>query len=141
MILNSENIDSRSFIKNKYNKDYTEVTILVYKLLSLKYGYTIRISDIFQLIKDSFGINDFELFNPLYYNIGPFESYIMDELINWQQGIDINFSDIYRSILTIGDFTESEKDMFRYGNIEERLWAIYLSVSNPMDNDILKINN
>lgn len=130
-------IEFRSLIKNKNCTDYTGIVISVYKILSLKYGYTVRISDIFQLLKDSFGIKDFEIFDPMYCNIGQFESYLINELIDWQKGLDVDFSDIYRAILTIGDFTESEKDMFRYGNIEERLWAIYLVVSNPMNESIL----
>lgn len=135
--MSNDEINSRSFIKNKNCKDYTGIVISVYKTLSLKYGYTVRISDIFQLIKDSFGINDFEIFDPLYCNIGQFESYLMNGLIDWQKGLNIDFSDIYRAILTVGDFTETEKDMFKYGNIEERLWAIYLVISNPMNEDIL----
>ena len=119
------------FIKNKNNDDYTDIVRSVYHLLSNRFGYTARISDIWELLRVSYGIDEFELFNPVLYQNGLFESYLLDELIKWRNGEDVNFTDIYKAILTVGDFTGSEKLMFEYGNIEEILWAIFLVVCNP----------
>ncbi len=119
------------FIKNKNDNDYTGVTKSVYHILADRFGYTARISDIWELLRYSFGIEEFELLNPRLYQNGMFESYLLDELIKWQKGEDVNFTDIYQAILTVGDFTGREKLMFDYGNIEERLWAIFLVICNP----------
>ena len=119
------------FIKNKNDNDYTGVTKSVYHILADRFGYTARISDIWELLRYSFGIEEFELLNPRLYQNGMFESYLLDELIKWRNGEDVNFTDIYRAILTVGDFTGREKLMFDYGNIEERLWAIFLVICNP----------
>jgi hypothetical protein len=119
------------FIKNKNDNNYTGVTKSVYHILADRFGYTARISDIWELLRYSFGIEEFELLNPRLYQNGMFESYLLDELIKWQKGEDVNFTDIYQAILTVGDFTGREKLMFDYGNIEERLWAIFLVICNP----------
>lgn len=119
------------FIKNKNDNDYTGVTKSVYHILADRFGYTARISDIWELLRYSFGIEEFELLNPRLYQNGMFESYLLDELIKWRNGEDVNFTDIYQAILTVGDFTGREKLMFDYGNIEERLWAIFLVICNP----------
>lgn len=119
------------FIKNKNDNDYTGVTKSVYHILADRFGYTARISDIWELLRYSFGIEEFELLNPRLYQNGMFESYLLDELIKWRNGEDVNFTDIYQAILTVGDFTGREKLMFDYGNVEERLWAIFLVVCNP----------
>lgn len=119
------------FIKNKNDNDYTGVTKSVYHILADRFGYTARISDIWELLRYSFGVEEFELLNPRLYQNGMFESYLLDELIKWRNGEDVNFTDIYQAILTVGDFTGREKLMFDYGNIEERLWAIFLVICNP----------
>ena len=50
-----------SFIKTINDTDFTDVVRSVYKLLSEKYGYTARISDIFILLRDAFDIKEFLL--------------------------------------------------------------------------------
>lgn len=119
-------------VKNKNDKDFTEITKVVYNQLREKYGnYGARISDMFQLLKDAFGISEFELLNTKLINNGAFESYLMDRQVDWMQGKDIDFGDIYEAILTAGDFTKTERDLFEMGKVEERLWAIYLLICNP----------
>jgi hypothetical protein len=62
---------------------------------------------------------------------GTFHSWLIDRQIEWQEGKDVNFSEIYRSFLVAGDFTGSEKLLFETCDIEERLWAMYLVVTSP----------
>ena len=42
------------FVRNKYSTDYTDTVKAVYNILSEKYKYTIRITLIFELLKDAF---------------------------------------------------------------------------------------
>ena len=119
------------YIKNKEDKDYTKTCSQVYNLLVNKYRNSARISNIWQMIADSLGLTKLEIFEPRYYQNGNFESYLIDRQIDWQNGKDVDFSEIYDAILTTGNFTGDEKLLMSSGNFEERLWAIYLAVTNP----------
>ena len=118
-------------IKNKNSNDYTEIVRSVYHLLSNEFGYLARISDIWMLLARSFNVPKFELVDQHQYQNGEFESYLIDRLIDWREGKDVNFTDISEAIKLVGDFTLSEKLMFEHGKIDERLWAIYLVILDP----------
>lgn len=135
----SEDIKNRTFKKSISDKNYTDIVKTNYKYLIYKYGYTLRISNLFELLKTSFAINEFELLDFKNSDINSqFESYLMDEFINWKNGKVIDFSDIYRSIVTVGEFSKIELDIFEKGNIEEVLWSIFLAISNYNIEDLLK---
>lgn len=121
----------KNFIKTKNDTDYTDITKSVYKILKNKYSYQARISDIFQLLRDSFGLDEFILLDFNLMNNGPFESWLVDKYISWINGDEIDFIEISNSIFTVGDFTISEKELLKTGLIEERLWAIFLVLSSP----------
>lgn len=118
-------------VKNKYDTDYSETTKLVYGLIHEVYGYSARISIFWDLLKLAFSIKNFELLDFNAMQNGSFMAYLIDRQVDWQDGKDVNFSDIYDAILAVGEFTGSEKLMFESGEIEDRLWAIYLSVTSP----------
>lgn len=118
------------FIKNKKDTDYTDIVKHVYRLITDRFGYSSRITDIWTMLKLAFDIEEFEAIEPKFYQNGPFESYLIDKQIEWQSGKDVDFSEIAESIINTGDFSVREKDLFRVGNIEERLWGIYLAVSD-----------
>lgn len=135
----NEDIKNRTFKKSISDKNYTDIVKTNYKYLIYKYGYTLRISNLFELLKTSFAINEFELLDFKNNDINSqFESYLMDEFINWKNGKVIDFSDIYRSIVTVGEFSKRELDIFEKGNIEEVLWSIFLAISNHNVEDLLK---
>lgn len=117
--------------KSKYDRDYTDTVKAVHQLLSSKYGYTARISNIFELLKESFGLKEFEILDTRTCNNGLLESFLIDKQKDWLDGKKVNFSDIYEAILKEGDFTISEKLLFNTGNVEERLWAIFLTICSP----------
>ena len=121
-------------IKNKESKDYTELVKLTFNIIKIQLGYTARITDIWRLLKTSLNIDKFELLDLLHYQNGEFESYLIDQQIAWLNGEDVNFSDIYNAILTVGTFTESEKLIFSNSNIEEILWGIMLAITSPESN-------
>lgn len=118
-------------VTNKNNKDYTETVKVVFNnLRKIHKNYSSRITDIFQLIKEAFGLSEFDELDERFCNNGPFLSYLIDKQIDWMNGKDINFEEIYKSILSAGEFSKKEKDLFKLGKIEERLWAIFLLVCN-----------
>lgn len=119
------------FVRNKYSTDYTDTVKAVYNILSEKYKYTIRITLIFELLKDAFGLKEFDLLDPRLCNNGLLESYLIDKQLDWQNGKEVNFSEISEIILKEGEFSGSEKLLFKTGNIEERLWAIFLAICSP----------
>lgn len=118
-------------IKNRYSNDYTDIVKSVYHVLSKRFGYLARISDIWLLVATSFNIPKFELIDQTQYQNGEFESYLIDRFIEFRDGKDVNFKDISDAILVVGDFTGSEKLMFEHGKLDERLWAIYLVILDP----------
>ena len=119
------------FIKKKSDTDYTDITKTVYNILKDKYSYRARISDIFLLLKDSFGVGEFILLDFRQMNNSPFESWLVDRYISWLHDEEIDFVEISNAVLTVGDFTISEKELLISGLIEERLWAIFLILSSP----------
>lgn len=127
------------FSKTKNDTDYTEIVVSVYQLLANKYKYTIRITLFWQLLKDCFAMSeDFAIFDPLQVQNGSFDSYLLDLLIDWKNNKPVDFNELYKSLLIAGDFTGGEKLMFKSGNIEERLWAMFLAIDNPQQNLIIK---
>lgn len=118
-------------ITNKYNTDYPETTVMVYRYLLPNNQYSARISNMFQLLAESFGLKNFEILDYRDIQNGPFVSWLMDRQIEWQKGEDVNLSEIYRALLVAGDFTSQEKLMFETGSMEERIWAILLLITSP----------
>lgn len=127
-------------IKTKETKDYTTTVVLVYNLIRDKFKYSARIVDIWELLKAAFMIPEFEILDTKTVLNGPLESFLIDEQVKWVNGEEVNFKDIYDALLKGGEFTTAEKRLFIDGNIEERLWAIMLAVTDPGLNIEVKLN-
>ena len=97
-----------------------------------KWKYTARISEIMQMIKYLYGIEEFDLLDFHTINNGEFESKLVDHLISYKSGHDIDFGNIWESIIkkTI-PLTVREQNLIETGKIDERLWAIFTVVINP----------
>lgn len=121
-------------IKNKESKDYTDLVKFTFNIVKTRLGYAARITDIWRLLQVSLNIDKFEVLDLLHYQNGEFESYLIDQQIAWLNGEDVNFTDIYDAILTVGTFTETEKLIFSNINIEEILWGIMLAITSPESN-------
>lgn len=118
-------------IKCRTDKDFSGTVKSVYKLLRHKYGYTIRISNYWTLLSDSLGIEKFELLDFKALMNGEFETYLINNQIRWSKGEPVDLGDIVKKTLEIGDFTRTEKEYFESGEVEDRIWAIYLAICNP----------
>ena len=99
---------------NKNRTDYTMPAILVNNEIVRRFGYTARIT-----------ILDLNSVHP------DFESYIIDRFIDWSNGKDINLKDIQEAILVAGEFTKNEKLLIENPEMEDKLWGIFLALSNP----------
>jgi hypothetical protein len=118
-------------IKNKEDIDYTEVVKDTYSLVRSTLGYTARIINIWDILKLTLGINEFEILMPEMYNNASFESYLVNKQIDWMEGRDVDFHEIYEAVLTVGDFTSEEKRLMINRRLEEILWGIFLAICNP----------
>ena len=126
-------------IKNKESNDFSSSAALVCNLIVEKYGYTARITRIWELLQDALAIQEFELLD--HREVKPeFESYLVDRLIDWNTGKDVDFSLIKEAIFLAGEFTGKEKLLLRQDDIEDRLCEIFLAVSNPERTIIIKTN-
>ena len=117
------------FLKNKSNTDYTDQTKLFFTGMKNKFGISARISDIWGLLTAAFGVTEFILLEPKFYMNAEFESKLINYFLDWNDGKDIDFSEIADLILDTGDFTSSEKLMFFNNTLEECLWAMFILIS------------
>lgn len=118
-------------IKNKEDIDYTEIVKDTYSLIRSTLGYTARIINIWDILRLTLGIDEFEILMPEMYNNASFESYLVNKQIDWMEGRDVDFHEIYEAILTVGDFTSEEKRLMINRKLEEILWGIFLAICNP----------
>lgn len=122
-----------AFIKSKGDSILeSHVAKLAYDSITQKYGYTARISIFWEMLPMTFGLPKFELLDLGDYQFGFFENYLIEKHIEWENGNEIDFSEISEKILNIGDFTSSEKLlMLDNNNLEIRLWSIFTAISFP----------
>jgi hypothetical protein len=111
--------------------DYTDTTRSSYKIISHKFGYSARITEFWTMLPMVYGKQEFEILDLRTPGIIEFESYLLNELINWKKGLSVDFDYMEKRILDFGEFTGLEKLMFSSGDMQERLWAIFLCLSNP----------
>lgn len=94
-----------------------------------KYGYTARITRMWEFLCDIIYSPHFEILDTT--TVDPmFDSYLVDRFVEWNEGKDIDFSEIKDKIFEYGDFTVVEKQKLE-DKIEYKLWGIFLAVSNP----------
>lgn len=117
-------------IKTINDKDYTDTMRLSYKVLMNGVKFP-KVTEFWRMLTLVFGLKEFELLDLKNSRVFEFESYLIDELIEWRKGNPIDFSEIKESVFTFGDFTEMEKLLMNSGLMEERLWAIYVFLVDP----------
>lgn len=120
-----------TYIKTREDTDYTQTAIAVYNSLSKKYGYSARITDIFNLLKDSFSLDNFLILDYRDIRNMEIESWMIDKYCEWLGDKPVDFIEIYKAIETAADFSISERKKFYDGLVEERLWAIFMVIDGP----------
>ena len=116
--------------KNKNSTDFTPTVVSINNMIVEKYGVTARITRIWEFILDLLSKPEFDMMeirevNPL------FESWIVDTLIDWNKGKNIDFTEIRESILRAGIFSPREKQILSQDEMDYMLWGIYIAISNP----------
>lgn len=125
----SEN--NKDFIRTIDDEGYTQTVRYTYLKLIDKYRNIARISDIFTLLRESLDIPEWILLDTREVQNGNFESYLIEKQQSWIRKEPINFTELYKALLTAGEFVISERRLFEQGNIEEILWAIFLVITKP----------
>lgn len=125
-----DNLQSSDLIKNIHDNDIPENVKLTETYLRSRYGYTLRISMILQVIKDFLGKTEFDTIDERFCNNALVDSTSMDYLIGWSEGKDTNFSELYRILEKEYNFSMSEKLYLDELKIEEKLWGFFRSLSN-----------
>ena len=123
--------------KTKNSTDYTSTVIAINNMIVDKYGVTARITRIWEFILDILSKKEFDMMeikdvNPL------FESWLVDTLIDWNNGKEVDFSEIRDSIIRAGIFSSSEKYLLSQEEMNFILWGIYTAISNPGEKLTLK---
>ena len=117
--------------KNIRDNDIPEVTKETFNLLKNQFGYNARIGDIVNLIEKSFGVsldvNFRESWSPL----------VFSKLLDYQKdylegGLDLEEFKDY--LIKQFQIPQSMVKYMNKNNIEDRLWAIMMSVALPSHN-------
>lgn len=117
-------------IKTIKDKDYSDIAVNVFQVLKSRYGYTLRVSRLLEIIRDVFLFgSELLLVDIKTCSNGLFDSFLMDRMIDWQQGREVDFSKIKDEIYKTYQFSSSEKLILETGSMEERLWGFFLALS------------
>jgi len=118
-------------IKRQSDADYPDYVKSICSTLRDKYGYAIRITDLWDMLLTVYSLDEFALLDYKTNQNGKFFSYLLDQCILWKKGEPVDFREIYDAILVHGDFTREEKMIFEGSDILDILWAIFITVNNP----------
>lgn len=123
--------EEEHFLRNNKSTDFTNTVRSVYNLIVEKFSYKARISQLIEMLRESLGLKEFEIYDSRMVNNSAFESFCMDLQYDFMNGKDVDFTELYDAILKSGDFLNSEIRMFEKCEMEERLWAIFLAITDP----------
>ena len=85
-----------SYLKTKDCRDYPQLVKIVYEYLNQKYGSSARVSDFFNLWRDSYGIEEYDMANDL--------TYFKRNAVNFYGVFDSSFDEhMWAVILSITD--------------------------------------
>jgi hypothetical protein len=124
-----------NYIKTNQDKEFTDGMRTAYHLVNSHFGTTARISNIFEMFKIAFSLEDYSMLDTRVVQNATLESYLMDKQIEWMSGQPVDFKEVYEALLTAGDFSMSEIRRFELGNAGEKLWAIFLAITDPTNNN------
>lgn len=120
-----------TFIVSQDSFIITDTVSGTYNELKSKFNYH-RISDFPILLAKAFNLDSFEFFDTKTWNDPRFISYLMDKQIEFQSGLSIDLAQLHTDILNVYEFTSKEKFMFIEGDIEDRILAIFLLITNKI---------
>lgn len=113
-------------IKDRFNKEWTDDCKVAFNTARSN-GIT-SITRLVETIQKTFSIKEWDLLDPRTTKNGEFDSYILDKLSDFFYDREVDFEEIVETLLKYEDFSTAEKRMFSAGNLEERVWGIFLSL-------------
>ena len=123
--------------KDVPNSSIPNITKETFNLLKSQFGYNARMGDIINLIEKSTGINlevDFKSsWNPM----------VFSRLLDYQKdfmGSGINLEELKDYIFNQFEISSSKIKLLNKNNIEDRLWAVMLSIALP-SHDYFKLSD
>lgn len=121
-------------MKVNINTPLTEITRNEFNHLKDVYKYNLKISDFIPYVKLVTGL-DFDSIN---YNdwTAEFYSYLLDLLDKFKKGEDIDLTELHQDVINVLHPSKIEQQRLVQMNVEERLWAILKSVSDPYSEKI-----
>lgn len=124
-----------SYIKTNQDKEFTDGLRFTYHLVNSHFGTTARISNIFEMFRIAFSIDEYSMLDTRDVQNATLESFLMDKQIDWMGGKPVDFKEVYDAIITSGEFSVSERRQFELGNAGEKLWAIFLAITDPTNSN------
>ena len=120
----------------RYRKDIENIsstTDIVYKLLTYSYkGVPTRISDFWLMLFKTFGIKDPKDYID-YWDVKTvnFESYLIDTYKKWLGNEEVDFEELQERTLSVIESSYARLNLINSGDFQDRLWAIFLFLSDP----------
>ena len=99
--------------------------------LEQKFGVTIRPSGTLDMIKYLIGKEpkeEWDLMDLTMIMNGPFESYMIEKYQDFLEGREIELKELADAVMTIGDYSRSEKRNMNKIGLENITWAICLAI-------------
>lgn len=102
-----------------------------YLQIKSHWGYTARISSLLEMIQYCYGIKEWELIDLRDVNNGDMQSRWMDKAIEFREGKEVDFGELWEDLKKNLTFSTSELNLIETGEIDQRLWAIYTVLVSP----------
>ena len=112
-----------------------------YDTITEKFSFLARVSRFWEMLPLTFGIPRFEILDLGDFRIGQFENYLIDKMIEWENGMEIDFDEVGQRCLGAGDFTGTELLLMSGVNLSLRIWALFLAITFPDPAEIKENKN
>lgn len=122
---------STDLIKNKED----ELTVLASNAVNnirKNFGLSTRITDIWTVLpRVLLDQKQFDIVDLHFVMNGDFDAYLVDELISFKRGDNVDFTNIKNKLLEVGDFTTSELLSLKNEFADEAIWGFFKYVDSP----------
>lgn len=119
--------------------DIPQETKISFNIAKSKIKYP-KVSDFIQILESMYD-HKFEYFDTQTWNTPQWTSYLIDLVLEYKSGKQVDLCDWKNNFLKEFDFTREEIKMFNTLRIEERLWAILILLNNPAHSEFKNIYN
>ena len=114
-------------------EDISSSADIIFRLLSYSYnGMPARISDFWTILFKTFNIKDPKDYID-YWDQKTifFDSYLIDVYSKWLRNEEVDFSELQEKVLSNIESSSARIEFTNPGDFQDRLWAIFLFLSDP----------